>query len=69
MDCREERVMSFFEKKGLNEKQAKIAAASYWDAFDAMMEGAAMMLDFIGEISYTYVTKSSNTVRVRLDSP
>ncbi len=39
------------------------------DAFDAMMEGAALMLDLVGQIEYTYVTKSGNTVHVVMDSP
>jgi len=55
----------FFEK----EENPEVLAIGVKDAFDAMMEGAAMMLDLVGQIEYTYVTKSGNTVHTVMDSP
>ncbi len=56
---------AFFEEK----ENSKALAIGVKDAFDAMMEGAALMLDLVGQIEYTYVTKSGNTVHVVMDSP
>jgi len=56
---------AFFEEKD----NPEVLALGVKDAFDAMMEGAAMMLDLVGQIEYTYTTKSGNTVHVVMDSP
>jgi len=55
----------FFEK----EETPEVLAIGVKDAFDAIMEGAALMLDLGCQIEYTYVTKSGNTVHVVMDSP
>ena len=55
----------FFEK----EETPEVLAIGVKDAFDALMEGAAMMLDLGCQIEYTYITKSGNTVHVVMDSP
>ena len=56
---------AFFEEKD----NPEVLALGVKDAFDAMMEGAALMLDFVTTVEYTYVTKSGNTVHVVIDSP
>jgi len=56
---------AFFEEKD----NPEVLALGVKDAFDAMMEGAALMLDLVGQIEYTYITKSGNTVHVVMDSP
>ena len=55
----------FFEK----ENNPEVLAIGVKDAFDTMMEGTAMLLDLVGPIEYTYVTKSGNTVHTVMDSP
>jgi len=55
----------FFEK----EENPEVLAIGVKEAFDAMMEGTAMLLDLVGHIEYTYVTKSGNTVHTVMDSP
>ncbi len=55
----------FFKK----EKNPELLANGFKNAFDAMMEGTALMLDLVVKIEYTYVTKSGNTVHVVMDSP
>lgn len=61
-------IVSYFEKDK-KVKNAETAAIDFQDAYDAMMEGAAMLLDIVGEVTYTYTTKSGNKIRGRLDSP
>lgn len=61
-------VISYFEKNP-KVKDAEAAAIDFKEAFDAMMEGTAMLLDIVGEINYVYTTKSGNKIRGRLDSP
>ena len=60
-------LVQYFEKNGV--KNAEKAAIDYKNAFDAMMEGVAIMLDLVGPIQYTYITKSGNKVHTLLDSP
>ena len=63
-------IQSYFASQPDGERRSKLTALSAKDAFDAMMEGAALMLDFIGTpIEYTYITKSGNKVHVLMDSP
>ncbi len=52
-----------------NERHPEVLENAFLDAFDAIMEGAALMLDFVDTVEYTYVTKSGNTVHVVMDSP
>ena len=61
-------IVSYFETDK-TVKNASMAAINFKNAFDGMMEGAAMMLDLVGSIEYTYTTKSGNKIRGRLDSP
>ncbi|GAG75007.1 unnamed protein product [marine sediment metagenome] len=61
-------ILSYFEKD-TKVKNAEIATVNFQDAYDAMMEGAAMLLDIVGEVTYVYTTKSGNKIRGRLDSP
>ncbi len=56
---------AFFEEKD----NAEALRNGVVDAFDAMMEGTAMLLDLVGKVEYTYITKSGNTVHVVMDSP
>ena len=65
----ESALMNYYIGQGLSTKDAQLRHLNAKDAFDAMMEGAALMLDFIGKIEYTYTTKSGNTVHGILDSP
>jgi len=65
----ESAIRRYYIDEGLTEKEAEVRQLSAKDAFDAMMEGAALMLDFIGKVEYTYVTKSGNKVHGILDSP
>ena len=60
-------IESFLEKKKVKDPQ--VVASYYGDVFDAMMEGAAMMLDLIGPIETTYTCKSGNKIHITLDSP
>ena len=60
-------ITAFLEKKGV--KNSEVVALYYKDMFDAMMEGAAMMLDLIGPLETTYPCKSGNKVHIMLDSP
>lgn len=39
------------------------------DAFEAMMEGVALLLDLVGQVEFTYITKSGNSVHVVMNSP
>lgn len=66
-----DKVVAYFQvNKYPNRKEAVLAANAWMDAFDAMMEGAALMLDFFGvPVEGTYVTKSGNKVHVVFDSP
>ncbi len=60
----------YFASQPDTERRSKLTAISAKEAFEAMMEGAAMMLDFIGApLEYTYITKSGNKVHVLMDSP
>ena len=59
----------FVETKTDNIKKAGTMALTAKDAFEAMMEGAALMLDFVGQVEYTYTTNSGNKVHVLMDSP
>lgn len=63
--------MGAIQKYYINKKvrNPEAAAIDYKEAFEAMMEGAAMMLDLVGQIEYTYTTKSGNKVHALLDSP
>ena len=61
-------VVSYFENKP-GVKNAQIAALDFKEAFEAMMEGTAMLLDLVGEVTYEYTTKKGNKIRGRLDSP
>ena len=45
------------------------AAIDYWKIFNTMMEGAAMMIDLVGPIEYTFITDSGNKIHAVLDSP
>ena len=56
---------TFFKK----EERPEVLVAGFKNAFDAMMEGAALMLDLTGQLEFTYMTKSGNTVHVVMDSP
>ena len=63
-------VVKYFLKDKPNDvKRAELRANAVKEAFEAMMEGAAMMIDIVGPIEYTYPTKSGNKIRARLDSP
>lgn len=59
---------NFFDPDG-ESVTAELSAEDFRKAFEAMMEGAAMLLDVVGELQYTYITKSGNKIRGRLDSP
>ncbi len=50
-------------------QNAEGAAIDFKEAFDTMMEGTAMLLDLVGEVTYVYTTKKGNKIRGRLDSP
>lgn len=54
---------------GRKSKQPDVDAFKAKEAFEAMMEGAAMMLDYVGSIEYTYTTLSGNKIHVLMDSP
>jgi len=61
-------IVNYYEKKpGI--KNPQLAAVDFKEAFDGMMEGAAMLLDLVGEVTYVYTTKKGNKIRGRLDSP
>ena len=55
--------------KKMTTKETEALAFNGRAAFEAFMEGAAMMLDMVGSVEYTYVTQSGNTVHVLMDSP
>ena len=59
---------TYFENN-TNARDAETAAIDFKKTFDATMDGAAMLLDLVGEINYVYTTKSGNKIRGRLDSP
>ena len=61
-------IVSYYESDK-TVKNAPMAAINFKNAFDVMMEGTAMMLDLVGEVTYVYTTKSGNKIRGRLDSP
>jgi len=52
---------------GLDE--AALYAINVKDTFDTAMEGVAMFLDLVGQVEYTYTTKTGNKVHGVLNSP
>ena len=51
-------------------KPSELAAFNAKAAFDALMEGAALMLDMgLEPIEFTYVTANGNKVHLLIDSP
>jgi len=62
-------IRGYFAGKPNGEKSSQMMELTAKDAFNAMMEGAALMLDFVGKVEYTYTTNSGNNVHVVMDSP
>jgi len=69
MDREPSAIVGYFLNQGEKKKQAEAMAFNGRAAFAAFMEGAALMLDYVGKIEYTYTTPSGNTVHCVLDSP
>jgi len=65
----EESALAAFFGEGTTTLDPSVLADAVIEAFDAMMEGVALLLDLVGQIEFTYDTKSGNRVHVVMDSP